>query len=227
MTPDVVIDARAIVRSFGTSPSLALDHVDLAVARGEFVALFGPSGSGKSTLLSIVGGLDTGYRGTAKLLGRDLASMPDVELSRLRGAHVGFVFQAFHLLDHLSVLDNVLVPALFHPRPRSLEEAHDALRRVGLADRTRDSTSTLSGGQRQRVAIARAIAHNPPLLICDEPTGNLDRDTAAQIVDIFVALNREVGTTVLCATHDTRIAEVASRTIHLRDGRLVSAEAPP
>ena len=224
-TSDIVIDARSIVRVFGsTPPRTALDRVDLQVRRGEFVAVFGPSGSGKSTLLSIVGGLDRGYAGTATLLGHDLANTSDRELSRLRGMQVGFVFQAFHLLDHLSVIDNVLVPALFHSRPGSLEDARRALARVGLQDRMADSAALLSGGQRQRVAIARAIAHRPALLICDEPTGNLDADTAAQVVDIFAELNRD-GTTVLCATHDPRISNVSTRTIHLREGRLVQSEA--
>ncbi len=228
MIDQIVVDARDLTRVFGTSPPrTAIEGVDLRVHSAEFVAVFGPSGSGKSTLLSIVGGLDTGYRGTATLLGRDLAAMSDRELSRLRGAHVGFVFQAFHLLDHLSVLDNVLVPSLFHPRSASMDDAREALRKVGLHDRMSDPTTALSGGQRQRVAIARAIAHRPALLICDEPTGNLDADTAAQIIDIFTSLNRDDGATVLCATHDTRIAEAASRTIELRDGRVVAAEVSP
>lgn len=225
MTGEVVVEARALQRIFAGPPSrTALDAIDLTIRRGEFVALFGPSGSGKSTLLSILGGLDTGYRGTATLLGRDLARMSDRDLSRLRGASVGFVFQAFHLLDHLSVLDNVLVPALFHPRSSSHQDARGALERVGLLDRASDTTSSLSGGQRQRVAIARAIAHRPALLICDEPTGNLDQDTAAQIIDIFTSLNRDDVTTVLCATHDTRIADSATRTIQLRDGQIVRSE---
>lgn len=224
-TTDIVVDARSLVRVFGsTPPRTAIDRVDLQVRRGEFVAVFGPSGSGKSTLLSIVGGLDRGYTGTATLLGRDLASTSDHDLSRLRGTQVGFVFQAFHLLDHLSVIDNVVIPALFHPRQGALDDAREALTRVGLQDRMADATALLSGGQRQRVAIARAIAHRPALLICDEPTGNLDADTAARIVDIFAGLNRD-GMTVLCATHDMRISNVATRTVHLREGRLVQSEA--
>ena len=207
---------------FGKSPArIAVDGVDLTFARGEFVALFGPSGSGKSTLLSIVGGLDAGYEGTVQLFGKSLKELPDRELSRLRGMHIGFVFQAFHLLDHLTVIDNVLVPSLFHPRNDAAKHAMQALDRVGLADRAADRTASLSGGQRQRVAIARAIAHSPALLICDEPTGNLDEDTAAQIVDIFGSLHRQDGTGILCATVAESGASVVAERRHDRLSRKV------
>jgi putative ABC transport system ATP-binding protein len=195
----------------------------LSVTAGEFLTVFGPSGSGKSTLLGIVGTLDRGFEGQLQLDGHDVRGMSDRELSRLRGERIGFVFQAFYLLDHLTVLENVTVPFLFTPRAKPRRTALRALERVGLHDRAKDVTASLSGGQRQRVAIARAIVHAPALLLCDEPTGNLDADTAAQIIDIFASLHRDDGVTVLCATHDERIAKVATRTVRMRDGRL---EAP-
>lgn len=171
-------------------------------------------------MLGIVGTLDRGFEGQLQLDGRDVRGMSDRELSRLRGERIGFVFQAFYLLDHLTVIENVTVPFLFTPRSRPRRTALRALQRVGLEDRAKDLTAGLSGGQRQRVAIARAIVHAPALLLCDEPTGNLDADTAAQIIDIFASLHRDDGVTVLCATHDERIAKVATRTVRMRDGRL-------
>jgi putative ABC transport system ATP-binding protein len=217
-----VVKAKNLRRTFsnGKGTRIAVDGVSMRVDLGEFVTVFGPSGSGKSTLLGIVGGLDRGFEGDLRLSGRDLRTMSDHELSRFRGERLGFVFQAFHLLDHLSVLENVMVPFMFTPRSNAESAAQAALERVGLGDRLRDATSNLSGGQRQRVAIARAIAHKPALLLCDEPTGNLDENTADQVIEIFASLNRDDGTTVLCATHDERIAKVATRTVRLIDGRL-------
>lgn len=217
-----VVEARGLSRTFGRGPSkrIAIEGIDLLIEAGELVAVFGPSGSGKSTLLGVVGGLDGGFEGSVRLRGRELRSMPDRELSRFRGRELGFVFQAFHLLDHLSVIENVMIPSRFNPQRDPAGAAIAALERVGLSDRARDTTANLSGGQRQRVAIARAIAHGPSLLLCDEPTGNLDDETARQIIELFVSLNREDGTTLLCATHDERIARVASRVIRLRDGRV-------
>lgn len=222
MSSAAVIEAKGLRREFGrgNDARAAVDGVDIDVRAGELVTVFGPSGSGKSTLLGILGGLDRAYQGELRILGRGVREMSDGALSRLRGEKLGFVFQAFHLLDHLSVLDNVLVPSLFTPRAEPEQSAKRALERVGLGDRAHDATGNLSGGQRQRVAIARAIAHGPSLLLCDEPTGNLDIDTAAQIIEIFASLNRDEGTTVLCATHDERIAAVATRTVVLREGRL-------
>ncbi len=206
----------------GSEQRVAVDDVNLRIDAGEFATVFGPSGSGKSTLLGIVGGLDRGFGGELQLRGRDLRAMTDRDLSRFRGQEIGFVFQAFHLLDHLSVLDNVMVPFLFTPRPNPERAAREALERVGLADRWKDGTSNLSGGQRQRVAIARAIAHKPALLLCDEPTGNLDDVTAGQIIEIFASLHRDDGTTVFCATHDERIGRVATRMLRMDSGRVES-----
>jgi len=206
----------------GSARRAVLRDVSLSVEEGEFVTVLGPSGSGKSTLLGIIGGLDLAFEGTVSLFGHDLSSMGDRALARLRGAHIGFVFQAFHLLAHLSVIDNVLAPALFSsepgdPHPRAMA----VLDRLGLADRAADTPATLSGGQRQRVAIARALLHKPKLLLCDEPTGNLDTETGARTIELFRELHRDEGLTVVAVTHEERLARVATRVIHLHEGRVV------
>lgn len=221
-----VVQGKNLRRVFanGAGQRVAVDGVDLTIETGELVAVFGPSGSGKSTLLGIVGGLDRGFEGELQLEGRDVRTMSDRALSRFRGEKLGFVFQAFHLIDHLSVVENVLVPSLFTPLREAEAAAQAALDRVGLGDRAGDTTANLSGGQRQRVAIARAIVHKPDLLLCDEPTGNLDEGTAAQVIEIFASLNRDDGVTVLCATHDERIARVATRTVRLVDGRVLASD---
>ncbi len=218
-----VVQGEQLGRRFGTGEGAraALFGVDIQVEQGQFLSVFGPSGSGKSTLLSIIGGLDSGYSGRLRLFGDDIRIMGDRALSSLRGARLGFVFQAFHLLDRLSVLDNVLLSSLFCLNPPSVAQAHESLRRVGLDDRSEDRASMLSGGQRQRVAIARAIAHRPELLLCDEPTGNLDRMTAAQIIDLFRELNQIDRMTVICASHDPRLIEVSTQTVELCDGARV------
>ena len=219
--PDVVL-AKRLRRAFGRGDAqrVAIDGASLSVAVCEFVAVVGPSGSGKSTLLGVIGALDSGFEGELALFGRNVRQLSDRELSRMRGEHVGFVFQAFHLLDHLTLLDNVAVPFLFSKQAQPKHKALHALERVGLRDRADDVAGALSGGQRQRVAIARAIVHRPTLLLCDEPTGNLDAATAAQIIDIFASLHNDDGVAVLCATHDARIAKVATRTITMTEGRL-------
>jgi putative ABC transport system ATP-binding protein len=208
----------------GSARRAALDGVDLSIDAGEFVTVLGPSGSGKSTLLAILGALDLDYEGQVTLFGDDPKKLGDRARSLLRGERIGFVFQAFHLLAHLTVLDNVLAPALFgarseDPRARAL----DLLDRVGLEGRAGDMPSTLSGGQRQRAAIARALLQRPELLLCDEPTGNLDAETAARVIALFRELHREERLTVIAVTHEPRLASVASRVIHLRDGRIAEA----
>jgi putative ABC transport system ATP-binding protein len=220
MTP--VVEATALRRTFGSR--VAIEAIDLRVEQGDFLAVMGPSGSGKSTLLGIIGGLDTSYEGSLLLFGQSTSKMSDRDLSLLRGKRIGFVFQAFFLLEHQSVLDNVLVPSLFLPRTDPKTAAITALDRVGLADRAADRVDTLSGGQRQRVAIARAIAHKPSMLLCDEPTGNLDKDTASRVVDIFASLHQS-GTTVICATHEERLAGVATTTLRLCEGRISKEQA--
>ena len=224
-----IIRAEALRKLYGDERAArpALDGVTLSVEEGEHVAILGPSGSGKSTLLGILGGLDRTYEGRVELFDRNLAKLSDAALARLRGERIGFAFQAFHLLPHLSVLDNVLAPALFSPAPLAplargdlREHALSVLGRLGLADRAGDQPGQLSGGQRQRVAIARALLRKPALLLCDEPTGNLDAETGAQTIALFRELHAEGGLTVVTVTHEERLASIATRIIRLRDGRV-------
>jgi len=218
-----LIKLTGLTKRYGDGPAqrAALDRVTLAVEPGELVAVVGPSGSGKSTLLGVVGGLDRDFEGSAEVFGEDLRKLSDREISRLRGERIGFVFQAFHLLMHLSVLDNVLAPALFTPGHADLRpRAHELLERLGLKGREQDTPAQLSGGQRQRVAIARALLRKPALLLCDEPTGNLDVETGAQTIELFREIFAEGGLTVVAVTHEERLAQMATRTVHIRDGRL-------
>jgi len=226
---EVAIHAEGVTRvhDAGKGTRQALSDVDFTVQNGEFVAVLGPSGSGKSTLLSIIGGLDRAYKGKVRLWGDDIGTMSDTRLARLRGERIGFVFQHFHLLSHLSVLENVTTPALFDPNASDMGDvrrAKELLERLGLADRTTDTPAELSGGQRQRVAIARALLRRPKLLLCDEPTGNLDADTGAQTIALFEELYRQDGLTIVAVTHEERLARVASRVVRLRDGRIDTTE---
>jgi putative ABC transport system ATP-binding protein len=218
-----LIRIEGLTKHYGDGPArrAALDGVDLAIDEGELLAVLGPSGSGKSTLLGVVGGLDRAYQGHVEVLGEDLRKLGDRALSRLRGEHIGFVFQAFHLLQHLTVLDNVLAPALFTADVGDLRaRALSLLERLGLEGRAADTPAHLSGGQRQRVAIARALLRRPRLLLCDEPTGNLDAETGARTIELFRDLHREGGLTVVAVTHEDRLAVAATRTLQLRDGKL-------
>lgn len=207
-----------------------LRGVEFDVASGEFVAVVGRSGSGKSTLLGILGGLDTDYTGEVAVGDRELRRLSDRELSAYRNQTIGFVFQSFHLLDHLSCLDNAALPALFRRGERTAraaleQRAHTLLEQVGIADKAQARPSTLSGGQKQRLAIARALFHDPRLLICDEPTGNLDSTSAAAVLQLFTDLCKRSGVTLLIVTHDPAIAAAADRVIELRDGQVVGAQA--
>lgn len=203
----------------------ALDDVALDVKPGEFVALTGRSGSGKTTLLNVLGGLDRDYSGQVVLDGRDLVRLPDREVSDLRNRGIGFVFQAFHLLPHLTVIENVTLPGLFGKGEREsrLEDrALQALDRVGLRDKAPVRPTRLSAGERQRVAIARAVLNRPRLLLCDEPTGNLDEATGEVVLDIFRELNGRDGATLVIATHSARVAGAAGRRVTLEQGRVVA-----
>jgi putative ABC transport system ATP-binding protein len=210
-------------KSYGAQP--VLRDVSLSVEAGELLSLVGRSGSGKSTLLHLVGGLDRRYSGKVEVLGRDLGTLDDVALARLRNAEVGFVFQAFNLLDHLSVLENVALPAHFAKEPPKRSgvraRALEALARVGMADRPHARPGELSGGQKQRVAIARALFARPKLLLADEPTGNLDSETGQQIIELFRQLNSD-GLTLIVVTHEERVSQAARRVLKLDDGRLVA-----
>ena len=207
--------------------TLALSDIDLTIEEGEFVSIMGPSGSGKSTLLHLVGLLDTPSSGALRIAGHDASQAGDTELARLRNAHIGFVFQTFHLVPDLSVVDNVEIPLLYRGHPRvghkeRRQRALAALDRVGLSSRTQHFPNQLSGGQQQRVAIARAIVGSPRLLLADEPTGNLDSQMGDEILDILEDLNRTEKATIVMVTHDQRMAARTPRIVRLFDGRLVN-----
>jgi putative ABC transport system ATP-binding protein len=208
----------------GRVETLALHSVSLTVDRGEFVVVIGPSGSGKSTLLNIIGLLDVPTRGHVEVDGRDVRPLGDRSRSRLRNETVGFVFQTFHLIPDLSVLDNVGIPLLYRKMSGAARQRAclDALEQVGLASRLRHRPGELSGGQQQRVAIARAIVGRPRLLLADEPTGNLDSQMGEEVMAVLDNLNRDEGATVVMVTHDPRLAERAGRTVRLFDGRRVA-----
>ena len=204
--------------------TIALRDVSFSVDPGEFVAIVGTSGSGKTTLLNSIGGLDTDFQGQVLLGDQPLEKLSEPALARLRQKHLGFVFQHFNLLGHLTVLENVLLPSYFSHTgsPETFkQEAIALLTRVGLGERIHAMPSELSGGQRQRVAIARALLGRPSILLCDEPTGSLDRATGLSIMKLFHQLNQEEGITLLVITHEPYIADMAARRITLDDGAIV------
>jgi putative ABC transport system ATP-binding protein len=201
----------------------ALENIDLEIARGEMVSIIGPSGSGKSTLLNLIGGLDRPTCGEIRIEGRALGSLSDDELTRVRRDKIGFIFQFFNLLPTLSCLQNVALPLHLRgwPRKKAEERARELLELVQLSHRLEHLPEELSGGERQRVAIARALSIYPPIVLADEPTGNLDTQTGAEILRLIHDLHERLGSTVLVVTHDMTVAESCSRTLVLRDGRIV------
>ena len=223
----MLVEIRGVTKHYrrGGETIEVLHEIDLDIPRGDFVALMGPSGSGKTTLLNLIGGLDTPSAGSIVVEGRRIDRLSSGDLARWRAAHVGFVFQFYNLLPVLSAQKNVELPLLLTPlsaRERQ-RRAMIALTLVGLADRARHKPKELSGGQEQRVAIARAIVSDPTLLVCDEPTGDLDRATAADILTLLQMLNREHGKTVVMVTHDPKAAEYAQRRLLLDKGTLAEA----
>jgi putative ABC transport system ATP-binding protein len=199
-----------------------LDGISFDVAAGEVVAITGPSGSGKSTLLGLIAGLDAPSAGSITVDGVEVTGLGETELARFRRRTLGFVFQAYHLIPTLTAAENVAVPLELAGNAAPLAAAQERLAEVGLAGRVDHYPSQLSGGEQQRVAIARAMALTPPLVLADEPTGNLDSTTGAQIVDLLLALNQERGATLVLVTHDAALAARAGRAIVLRDGRIVN-----
>jgi putative ABC transport system ATP-binding protein len=217
-----VIELRGVARSYpGPPPVTALRPADLVIEAGDYVAVTGPSGSGKSTLLHLLGLLDAPTRGRYLLDGLDTSTLSDGDRSALRGARIGFVFQAFHLLPYRTALENVLLAELYNQAPRAgrFQAAADALDGVGLGHRLDALPTTLSGGECQRVAIARALVNRPSLLLCDEPTGNLDSRNAAALMDLLDQLNT-AGFTIVVITHDQAVAAHAGRMITISDGTL-------
>ena len=204
----------------------ALRGVSLSMEKGEFVAVMGPSGSGKSTLMNILGCLDVPSSGSYLLDGRDVSNMGKDELAQVRGRFIGFVFQGFNLLSRTSALENVELPLLYMgvPRQERAKRALDALRLVGLEGREHHEPKQLSGGQQQRVAIARALVGGAPLILADEPTGNLDTKTSDEIMDLFENLNRTKGITIILVTHEPDVARYSRRVVTVRDGLIVSDE---
>lgn len=217
-----VVELEAVSRTFpGFPPVEAVRSTDLTVTEGDYVSVVGPSGSGKSTLLHLLGCLDRPTDGTYKLRGVDVGALPDRKRTALRGREIGFVFQSFHLLPHRTVLDNVITGMLYNRTPRRdrTAQATDALERVGLGHRIGFTPTKLSGGERQRVAIARAVAAGPSLLLCDEPTGNLDTATTESLLDLFDELRAD-GLTLIVITHNEAVSLRADRRIEIIDGVL-------
>jgi ABC-type lipoprotein export system ATPase subunit len=221
---ETLAQTRGVSKSFGRGEGLvrAVDEVDLEVRAGETVAVMGPSGCGKSTLLHMLGGLERPSGGEVTLAGKRLDQMGERALARLRRTAIGFVFQAFHLIDELTARENVELPALLAGRsPRAARRrAADLLERVGLADRGTFLPTALSGGQRQRVAIARALSNDPLVVLADEPTGNLDSAATREVLRLFDSLHA-AGQTLVIVTHDSRVAATADRLISMRDGSFV------
>ncbi|HEX9878279.1 MAG TPA: ABC transporter ATP-binding protein [Gammaproteobacteria bacterium] len=224
-----LVRARDVSKSFqkGRERVEVLHGLNLDITSGDFVALMGPSGSGKTTLLNMLGGLDKPTSGTISVDEQQLERMSSAALARWRSRHVGFIFQLYNLLPMLSAARNVEVPLLLTPLKAAERRKHvaTALEIVGLTDRAAHRPSELSGGQEQRVAIARAIVSDPTLLLCDEPTGDLDRTTADEILELLRALNAEHRKTVVMVTHDPRAAGFAKRTLHLDKGTLINGGA--
>jgi putative ABC transport system ATP-binding protein len=221
-----VIQLENIEKVYRTAriETVALSNINVSVRKGEFISIMGPSGSGKSTLLNVIGLLDVPTGGKVFLGGKQITSYTDRALARIRNEELGFIFQTFHLISDLSVIDNVEIPLLYRTMSGSerRKQALKALDRVGLASRVHHFPSQLSGGQQQRVAIARAIVGNPRLLLADEPTGNLDSQMGDEIMDILLGLSRDEETTVVMVTHDPRQAEKTERIVRLFDGRQVN-----
>jgi lipoprotein-releasing system ATP-binding protein len=226
MSAQAIFSVSGLTKSFaeGEAEVLVLKGIDLSMTAGEMTALLGPSGSGKSTLLTILGTLMRASGGTHEMLGVDLMQASEAQRTEFRSKHLGFVFQFHHLLPDLSALENVMMPAASaagRETPAMRERAMELLDAVGLPDRRNYRPSAMSGGQRQRVAVARALINSPVLVLADEPTGNLDRQSADQVMDLIRSINQTMATSFLISTHDEHIAAQCSRRIELLDGRIM------
>jgi ABC-type lipoprotein export system ATPase subunit len=225
---DVLLAAKGVHKTYllGKRSLDVLRGIDVELRRGDFLALRGASGAGKSTLLHLLGGLDAPSQGEVWLAGRNLASLSSRDLARVRNQEVGFIFQAYYLLPELDALENVCLPARMarHPAAKAEEKGRELLERVGLKDRTEHKPYELSGGEQQRVAIARALINEPDLILADEPTGNLDSHTGEEIIELLVALRTEKQTTLVIATHDTKVAARAPAVMELVDGQVKRGE---
>src|ERR671913_1096055 len=221
-----MIELRGVSKTVesGGHPLTILHPLDYLITSGQFVAIVGPSGSGKSTLLGLLAGLDAPSTGSILIDGTDITGLSEDGLARLRGEKIGFVFQFFHLVPSLTAFENVLVPMEIAGRRDAVGRAHQLLEEVGLTDRAHHYPSQLSGGEQQRVALARALANDPPILLADEPTGNLDTANGRHIMDLLLQVNRARRTTLVLVTHDASLARLASSQLALRDGRAVPAQ---
>lgn len=216
-----MIELRGVSKTVmsGDQPLTILHPLDLHIPSGQCVSIVGPSGSGKSTLLGLIAGLDAPTTGQILIDGVDITRLGEDALAGLRGSKIGFVFQFFHLIPSLSAFENILVPLEIAGQAGARQKAEGLLAEVGLVDRAHHYPSQLSGGEQQRIAIARALANDPPILLADEPTGNLDSANGHHIVEILLDVNRRRGTTVVLVTHDTELAEITEVTLTMRDGR--------
>ena len=208
----------------GESTVQAVKGVNVTIGEGEMIAIMGPSGCGKTTLLNVLSGIDEPTAGEVTIDDKSLFAVSDNERSRMRAEYLGFIFQDFNLLPVLSAVENVELPLLLLGKPanEARNTALDALQAVGLGERSGHRPSELSGGQQQRVAIARAIVHNPSVVLCDEPTGNLDSATSASVMDLLKSINKKMGTTFLLVTHDSEVAKQCNRILHMDDGEIIS-----
>ena len=216
-----MIELRRVSKTVlsGGRPLTILQPIDLSVPAGQFLSVVGPSGSGKSTLLGLIAGLDAPSTGAIEVDGVEITGLDEDRLARLRGAKIGFVFQFFHLIPSLTALENVLAPLEIAGRAQAADRAAELLRDVGLTERGHHYPSQLSGGEQQRVAIARALANDPPVLLADEPTGNLDTASGRQVIDLLTDVNRARGTTIVLVTHDTELAGRSHAVLTMRDGK--------
>lgn len=221
-TGELIYEAIGLKKQFDNGKVVALRGLDLEIRQGEFVAIVGQSGCGKSTLLQMLGSLDSPSEGQLKYRGKSIPDMADH--SAYRSREIGFVFQAFHLLPTFTVVENVQIPMFERSLSRSQRKARavELLESVGLGHRLNHFPTELSGGERQRVAIARGLANSPSVVLADEPTGNLDSESAVQIIDLLLELHRKLGVTLVLVTHDLSVAERATRTIRMKDGRVIS-----
>lgn len=226
---DMILQCQGLAKTYEGLDTSVLTGVDLQLAAGEHVAIVGTSGSGKSTLLHLLGGLDAPTHGSVQWLGKSLASLSEVEKSAMRNQYLGFVYQFHHLLPEFSALENVAMPLFVRriPRAQALAQAEYYLSQVGLAHRLQHTPGELSGGERQRAALARALVTQPRCILADEPTGNLDRQTAEQVFELLLQIQSQQGTALVVVTHDLSLAARMHRQYHLQDGRLQTIECHP
>ncbi len=225
---NVILELKNITKTYatGTNCFTALDNINLKIKQGEFVSITGPSGSGKSTLMHIIGLLDNPTSGEVLLNGKDISQLKEHQLAQIRNINLGFVFQQFNLLAKTSALENILLPLLYSdvPKKERRQMGLNMLAKVGLEDKAINTPTQLSGGQQQRVAIARALINNPQIILADEPTGNLDSKSGADIMNFFHQLNEKEGRTIVFVTHDMELAKQANHTIIIKDGKIAEGE---